>query len=103
MLLFALIQKKNVKTGHMKKHTRLYLDEMNYDETDFIPCEVCGVKATDIHHIDARGMGGSKTSDYIENLMALCRNCHERWGDIKHHKDFLRDVHELRMYQRRRS
>lgn len=86
----------------MRKHTSIYLEGMKYDETDFIPCEICDRKAVDIHHIDARGMGGSKTADRLENLMALCRGCHDRWGDIKHHKDFLRDVHEKRMYERRR-
>lgn len=86
----------------MRKHTSIYLEGMKYDETDFIPCEICARKAVDIHHIDARGMGGSKTADRLENLMALCRGCHDRWGDIKHHKDFLRDVHEKRMYERRR-
>jgi hypothetical protein len=43
----------------MKKHTKLYLQEMGYDETDWIPCEVCNRQAVDIHHIEARGMGGT--------------------------------------------
>jgi hypothetical protein len=49
----------------MRKHTKIYLDHYGYDETDFIPCEICGAKAVDIHHIEAKGMGGSKTKDYI--------------------------------------
>lgn len=77
----------------MKKHTRIYLDAMGYDDTDFIPCEVCGAKAQDVHHIEARGMGGSKTKDYIENLMALCRRCHMNHGDIKSKKEFLKCKH----------
>ena len=35
-------------------------------------------EAVDIHHISAKGMGGSKCKDYIENLTALCRACHTR-------------------------
>lgn len=77
----------------MKKHVQIYLNEFNYDEGDFIPCEVCGRKAVDIHHIDARGMGGSKLKDYIENLMALCRVCHEKYGDKVKYKPFLRKIH----------
>lgn len=77
----------------MKKHTKIYLDFFNYDTDDFIPCEICASKAVDIHHIDARGMGGSKTKDTIENLMALCRQCHNTFGDIKHHKEYLRKIH----------
>lgn len=69
-----------------------------YDATDFIPCEVCGAKAVDIHHIQARGMGGVKTKlDVIENLMALCRKCHTDYGDIKILKDTLKKLHGLFM------
>jgi hypothetical protein len=60
----------------MKNHTKVYLKGMGYDTTDWIPCEVCQSKAVDIHHIESRGMGGSKHADTIENLMALCRTCH---------------------------
>jgi len=84
----------------MKKHTRVYLQGMGYDTTDFIPCEVCGSKAVDIHHIEARGMGGNKEADAIENLMALCRDCHTRYGDIKHYKEWLQDIHERKLFKR---
>ena len=74
----------------MKKHTRIYLDYFGFHETDFICCEICGREAKDLHHIDARGMGGSKNKDYIENLMALCRADHESWGDRKQFKEELK-------------
>lgn len=77
----------------MKKHTKLYLESFNYDTSDFIPCEICEAKAVDIHHIDARGMGGSD-KDNIDNLMALCRNCHIKFGDKKQFKDMLRREHK---------
>lgn len=45
----------------------------NYGEQDFIPCEMCGDRAVDIHHIEKR----NKTkNDFIENLIGLCRDCH---------------------------
>tara|TARA_Y100001937_G_C7060380_1_gene303439 strand:- start:209 stop:448 length:240 start_codon:yes stop_codon:yes gene_type:complete len=53
------------------------MEYFNYVHDDFIPCEVCKCKAVDIHHLERRGMGGSKTKDYIENLVALCRICHD--------------------------
>jgi 5-methylcytosine-specific restriction endonuclease McrA len=77
----------------MRKHTQIYLQGMGYKKTDFIPCEVCGSQAVDIHHIEARGMGGSKDKDTIENLMGLCRNCHIEYGDKKQYKEFLKDIH----------
>lgn len=81
----------------MKKHTKIYLDGMGYDVTDFICCEVCRATAVDIHHIESRGMGGSKNADTIENLMALCRECHVEFGDKKHYKELLVATHAMRM------
>lgn len=85
----------------MKNHTKIYLKEMNYHQTDWIPCEMCGQTAVDIHHIEARGMGGSKDKDVIENLMALCRSCHNRYGDIKEEKAMLRVTHLVKLSQRK--
>ena len=81
----------------MKAHTKIYMEGMGYDISDFIPCEVCGLKAVDIHHIESRGMGGSKEANTLENLMALCRECHVKFGDRKEYKSFLKNRHELRM------
>jgi hypothetical protein len=77
----------------MQKHTRIYFDFFGYDDTDFIPSEISGRRAVDLHHIDARGMGGSKERDSIFNLIALTREEHEEYGDKKEFKDFLRFKH----------
>ena len=77
----------------MKRHTMTYLNHFGYDISDFIPCEVCGKTAIDIHHIEARGIGGSKEADNIENLMALCREDHLKYGDKKQYKEWLKSVH----------
>jgi hypothetical protein len=76
----------------MKKHTKIYMDHLGYTIADFIPCEVCSVQAVDIHHIDARGMGGTD-KDNINNLMAVCRECHITYGDKKQYKEYLKEVH----------
>ena len=78
----------------MKKHTKLYLDYFGYGIEDFIACESCGSKAVDIHHIEARGMGGNKNADNINNLMALCRQCHLVMGDTKTHMEYLKSKHK---------
>jgi len=69
----------------VRKHTKIYLDyfDYGYHQDVWIPCEVCDsvgteCRAVDIHHLSARGMGGSKTKDVIENLIGLCRPHHER-------------------------
>ncbi len=72
----------------MKKHTKIYL-EFNDEPI----CELCGKVAVDIHHIEARGMGGSDKKDVLENLMALCRHCHLRYGDIKILINTLQKIH----------
>lgn len=81
----------------MKKHVKVYLDYFGYDTTDFIPCELCGQKAVDINHIFARGMGGSKSKDVIENLVACCRKCHIQKGDKKQFRQEWIDKHNEKM------
>jgi predicted restriction endonuclease len=77
----------------------MYLNHFGYDISDFIPCEVCGKTAIDIHHIEARGIGGSKEADNIENLMALCREDHLKYGDKKQYKEFLKEKHQEKLKQ----
>lgn len=64
-----------------------------YGIDDYIACEVCDNRAVDIHHINARGMGGSNAKDVIENLQALCRQCHMFFGDKEQYMEFLKDKH----------
>ncbi len=86
----------------MKKHVKIYMDFFNYDISDFIPCEVCGAKAVDIHHINAKGRGGNPKGDkdVIENLQALCRKHHTEMGDKKEWKDWLKKLHKIKMESR---
>ncbi len=77
----------------MQKHTKIYMDHFGYDRTDFIGCELCGTKATEIHHLTPKGMGGSKTKDYIENLIAVCRTCHNHCHDNKEFNNEAKEIH----------
>jgi len=91
---------KKVSTYYnVRKHTKIYFSYFGYDESDFIPCECCSRRAVDIHHIDARGMGGGKEADAIENLMAVCRSCHEKYGDKKEYKEFLKRIHSQKIHR----
>jgi hypothetical protein len=91
----ALNQESTIKI--MKKHTQVYIHKMNYDVCDFIPSEISGTRANDVHHICNRGIGGSKNSDYIENLMALSRDEHEKLGDKNKIIPFLYAYHLIFM------
>lgn len=80
----------------MKAYTKTYMDFFGYTVADFISCEVCESKAVDIHHIYARSIAKDKVND-IFNLMALCRLCHEKYGDKKDKRDFLLGKHSEKM------
>ena len=79
----------------MKNHTKTYINYFGYQIPSDCVCEICGAPAVDIHHIEARGMGGSPSGekDKIENLMAICRNDHVKYGDVPEFKQLLKDIH----------
>tara|TARA_R110000824_G_scaffold64463_3_gene168383 strand:+ start:441 stop:749 length:309 start_codon:yes stop_codon:yes gene_type:complete len=61
----------------MRKHTKVYMDFFDFGEQDFVPCEMCGSKAVDVHHLTKQSKFGSKKEkDFIENLIGVCRDCH---------------------------
>ena len=77
----------------MKKYTKVYLDYFGLTIADFVSCEICDNKSVDIHHIEARSQRKDLEND-ITNLMAVCRNCHEKFGDKKQYKDYLKTIHK---------
>ena len=79
----------------MKNHVKIYLKGARYSTADWIPCEVCDKTAVDIHHIYARGRGGDPQGkkDVFENLMGLCRSCHETFGDVPDCRELLIKIH----------
>jgi 5-methylcytosine-specific restriction endonuclease McrA len=80
----------------MKSYTKVYLDHFGYSISDFIHCEICGDKAIDIHHIHARSKRKDLEND-IANLMAVCRICHEKYGDNKQFQEQLQNIHDNRI------
>ena len=85
----------------MKKHVKVYLKYFRYISgfvnpvmTEFVPCEQCGKKSVDIHHIIFKSQGGT---DEIENLIALCRKCHNMAHDNELTKSDLNMLHRRRM------
>lgn len=75
-------------------YKQVYFRYFGYCSDDVILCEVCGAVSVDIHHIVPKGMGGSKTKDNIENLMAVCRDCHNKAHANILTKQQLMDIHE---------
>ena len=64
----------------MKKHIDVYRnfwwDELTLGQTE--QCAMCSEWGADVHHLKNRQSGGSKCKDYIENLICLCRTCHDK-------------------------
>jgi len=64
----------------MKKHIKNYFEYYGYVCQEEIYCEKCGEPAVDIHHIIEKSIcakRGVKDPDGINNLIALCRRCHD--------------------------
>ncbi len=59
----------------MKKYKKIYFDHFGYGEQDVILCEFCGNVGMDLHHVKFKSQLGK---DEITNLIALCRDCHNK-------------------------
>jgi 5-methylcytosine-specific restriction endonuclease McrA len=60
----------------MKNYVKTYLKYFGFSPADFIPCEACGAKSVEIHHLRPKSLD-KKLENNIGNLIALCRLCHE--------------------------
>lgn len=83
----------------MKNHTKVYLEAFypDWGPDDFLPCEKCGARLVDVHHLDPRGMGGSKLKDRPEILMGLCRKCHLEIENNPKKQKLFEDYHKTFM------
>jgi len=72
----------------MKKYKQNYLDYHNLTTADFIACKHCFKKASDLHHLVFKSQGGG---DNAENLVALCRDCHNKAHNSKEFNENLKN------------
>jgi predicted restriction endonuclease len=66
-----------------------------YRVPEEVMCEWCEKDlAVDVNHISPRGMGGKNPSkDVIENLIALCRICHNMFEAKGITKEEMKEKH----------
>ncbi len=76
----------------MQNHVKVYLEHFGYSGYEFMPCEVCGGPATEIHHIVPRSLIFGKERDAITNLIGLCRPDHERAHNDRDFNDSLQEI-----------
>lgn len=74
----------------MVAYKKTYIDFFGYVQQDFIPCENCGSGAVDVHHITFKSQGGGNN---IENLIGVCRSCHNKAHNSKEFNEKLRKIH----------
>lgn len=77
----------------MKNHTKVYMKHFGLSEGDYIYSEISGQPAIDVHHLNARKIGGSKTKDYIENLIALTREEHMLCENNPRINEIAKEIH----------
>jgi len=79
----------------MQKYIKNYIEAKGFVEGEFIPCEICGSEAVDIHHILLKSLGGT---DDAENLIALCRKCHI----LAHEHKLDKEINKIKNYEKKR-
>ena len=72
-------------------HITIYRKAFGIGDQDLVFCEVCGSTPCQVHHIVFKGMGGNPDADCIENLIGLCRHCHDTAHGKVAGKELTRD------------
>jgi len=76
------------------------MNHFDYLSQSEIKCEICHMPAHDIHHIIPRSKFGKKekvNQDKINNLIALCRPCHENAHREWFTKSYLQTNHNAKL------
>lgn len=79
----------------MQKYISIYLRYFNFKYPTDVMCEICDMPAVDVHHIHGRG----KDKDVIENLIAVCRSCHNKCHNEELKKYQVQEIHNCFLKQ----
>ncbi len=72
-----------------------YRKHFNLAKDDWVACTICNGTACDLHHVEFRSQGGN---DEIENLISLCRSCHDKaHGKVKGHHIHTEDLERAQL------
>jgi DNA mismatch repair protein MutS len=70
----------------VKSHSISMFNKSKYNSNKLVGlCELCGKKATDIHHVkpqkdaDDNGFIGFMNKNHLSNLQSLCKKCHDKF------------------------
>ena len=76
----------------MINYKKVFLKFWDFTIADYIPCAYCSSPSVDIHHLVFKSQGGK---DEPNNLIALCRYCHEKAHKDKNFNLYLKELHEI--------
>tara|TARA_Y100001951_G_scaffold102347_1_gene108857 strand:+ start:193 stop:543 length:351 start_codon:yes stop_codon:yes gene_type:complete len=81
----------------LKEHTKILFKGRNWKIPEDAFCTKCNDFATDCHHYRSRKSGGNKNMDYYENLIPLCRLCHDIAGVDKefNHLVYIKNLENI--------
>ncbi len=81
----------------MKEHTKILFKGRNWKIPEDAFCTHCKTFAVDTHHYRNKGSGSSKFLDYYENLIPLCRLCHDMAGVDKefNHLVYIKNLENI--------
>ena len=81
----------------LKEHTKILFKGRNWEIPEDAFCTKCNDFATDCHHYRSRKSGGNKNMDYYENLIPLCRLCHDIAGVDKefNHLVYIKNLENI--------
>ncbi len=81
----------------MKEHTKILFKGRNWKIPEDAYCTHCKTFAVDTHHYRNRKSGSSKYLDYYENLIPLCRLCHDMAGVDKefNHLVYIKNLENI--------
>ncbi len=82
----------------MVDYKKTYFNHFGLGLDDVCYCEICYFEGRShrmnwVHHINAKGMGGTKKKYTIEELQGICYNCDVKYGDRTDHKEYLQNIH----------
>ncbi len=76
----------------MEGYTKNYFEYYGFDISSFVPCRCCNNRAIEVHHIKHKSKFGKRLKwlqDMVVNLIAVCRECHDKAHDQTFSEEYL--------------
>ena len=94
---WVLDEQEREEMLELREHTKNLFKGRGWKIPEDAICINCGDFAVDCHHYRNRKSGSSKYLDYYENLIPLCRLCHDCAESDKevNHTFYIKNLREI--------